>query len=454
MSIHFSANADTFNKPKENGCKIISPSFFHTEMINLKSIVDLSVIEHKFIEGLNSRKLSKSSAKYYRIIAHQIVEFAKCNGKYSYYDGLSQDYMEHLNQQYAAGTINQSTKQHKTRTLRMLVSLAETGEIDFSRKQIGQKNYFLSPQFENLAQSIIEYSDIHERDYKLYITLIRHVLCYAIESGYTLCELDDDIILDFIGNEAPKTYSGSMNRVLRIIRCIAKYYQDHALGNIRYSYQNLIGKSKGRKLLPAYEESEVKAMIDSLETDNPIDRRNRAMILLGYTTGLRSVDIIKLKTTDLDLNRHSILIRQRKTGVPIPVNLPAITWNAIVEYILKYRPSREPGYLFMTGISFHKEIDYNLNCMMKSVERRAGISHIPYRGFHGLRRAFAISAASTGAPLETVSEMLGHVNMRSDRPYLSFNCKQVQFIALDFRDVPMKHSVYNILIDGIDEVVQ
>ena len=381
-------------------------------------------------------------------MVNQIVEFAASKGHHFYYSELNKEYIEHLNQQHDAGKINSFTRRLKIRTLRMLVSLAETGEIDFSRKPTGQRHYHLSPQFEKLAKDILEYSDIHERDYQYYIAPVRHVLCYVIEKGHEPNELSDDDLLNFISDEVPKTYSGTKSLVLRVIRCIAKYYQDHGLGYIRYSYENLSVKGKGRKLIPPYEESEVKAMIDCLETDNPIDRRNRAMILLGYTTGLRSVDIINLKTTDLNLAKHSILIRQSKTGVPIAVNLPVITWNAIVEYILKYRPSSEPGYVFMTGKSLYKRMDYRLKDVMISVEKRAGVTHIPQRGFHGLRRSFAISVASTGASLETVSEMLGHVNTRSDRQYLSFDCSQVQFIALNFLDVPIEHSVYYKLINS------
>lgn len=415
--------------------------------LNLEEDIDILSLAEKFINGLAVRRLAKHSMRHYHAEVYQIVKFANNKGVHFYYKGLSDDYLQFLNERYDAGEIKYETQRFKIRVLRMFVSLVEKGEIDFSRRPVEQKKYILAPDLEKLVFDVLEYSDIQENGYDYYKYHIRHILYYSIENGCNPYELNDDILIDYICDKAQTTYRGSSSAMMRSVRCVAKFYQDHNIGDIRYAYQDINVKGNCRKLLPPFDQGEVKAMIECLETDNPIDRRNRAMILLGYTTGLRSVDVLNLKTTDLNLDKHTITIRQSKTGVMLTITPPVITWNAIVDYIINYRPSNDPGYIFMTGKSFYKEIGYGLKSMIMSVEKRAGVEHKYFRGFHGLRRSFAISLVSTGARIETVSEMLGHTSTSCDKKYLTFDLDKIQFVALDFTDVPIRSRNYKQLID-------
>lgn len=402
----------------------------------------LSALAEKFINKLESRNLAEESLLSYQASLNRICRFALNNGKSMYYQKLGDEYSSLLNQRYRNGEITRNTWNFNVRVLRMFVSFAETGEIDYARKPMEQKLYILSVQGEKLVHDILEYSDIPERRYGDNLSVVRHILWYTEEKGYELCELDDEILLEFISVEAPKSNKGSMSMVMKVVNCVAKYYQDHNIGNVQYSYQNLKVKQRGRNLLPSYEAEEVKAMIDCLETDDPKDRRNRAMILLSYTTGLRCVDVINLKFNEIDWRKQCIYITQCKTGVPMIVEVPAAALNALADYILDYRPKIDSEYVFITSKSQYKEIKRSLNWMIAAIEKRAGVEHKPYRGFHGLRRSFAVSLASSEVPLETLSRMLGHVSPSSDRQYLSFNRDQVAFVALDFRDVPVNSKTY------------
>ena len=408
----------------------------------MKSEIELSALLNDFMSSIESRKLSPRSLKSYRCI-----RFAAEKGKGTYYQELSNEYANYLNQRLERGDINEPTWRFNTRVLRMMVSLAESGEIDFSRKPIAQRAYILPEQGEKLAQNILEYSDIPERRYRDNIALVRHVLWYAKENGYEYFDLDDEVLLDFLSEEAPKSNGGDMARSMRVIRCVAKYFRDHNLGDVQYFYENLKIKGGGKKMLPSFTPEEVKAMIDCLETDVPVDRRNRALILLGYTTGLRCIDVIRLKLNEINWRKQCLNIIQSKTGVPMLIEIPAITLNALADYVLDYRPNIESDYVFIRGKSEFKEINRSLNWMIATVERRAGIEHKPFRGFHGLRRSFAVALASAEVPLETLSKMLGHISPTSDRPYLSFNRKEIEFVAMDFRDVPIRSKIYSNLLN-------
>ncbi|HBW38161.1 tyrosine-type recombinase/integrase [Desulfosporosinus sp. BICA1-9] len=55
----------------------------------------------------------------------------------------------------------------------------------------------------------------------------------------------------------------------------------------------------------------------------------------------------------------------------------------------------------------------------------AGVTKKPYRSFHSLRRSFGTWMAKEEVPITTISQMLGHADMDSSKPYLSFDEKQM-----------------------------
>lgn len=80
--------------------------------------------------------------------------------------------------------------------------------------------------------------------------------------------------------------------------------------------------------------------------------------------------------------------------------------------------------------------------MMDRCEERAGVEKIENRSFHSFRRAFATGLSAEGIPVETISQLLGHRRVESDKPYLSYNRKQVAFCALGFDGIPVKSGLY------------
>ena len=54
------------------------------------------------------------------------------------------------------------------------------------------------------------------------------------------------------------------------------------------------------RIIPAFSEEEIFDISAAVDPDTPIGRRDLAVILLGYGTGLRGADIIRLKLSDID----------------------------------------------------------------------------------------------------------------------------------------------------------
>ena len=66
---------------------------------------------------------------------------------------------------------------------------------------------------------------------------------------------------------------------------------------------------------------------------SPIQLRDTATIMLGLKMGMRSVDIRKLKLTDISWRKQTISFTQQKTGVYIELPLPVDVGNSLYRYI-------------------------------------------------------------------------------------------------------------------------
>ena len=68
--------------------------------------------------------------------------------------------------------------------------------------------------------------------------------------------------------------------------------------------------------------------------------------------GLRAVDIIRLKLTDIDWKKGEIRVLQRKTSVPAILPLTKDVGEALQEYILNWRPKCDYQEIFLSPSSF------------------------------------------------------------------------------------------------------
>ena len=151
--------------------------------------------------------------------------------------------------------------------------------------------------------------------------------------------------------------------------------------------------------------------------------RNRAILLIGLKMGLRSCDIVNLRTSSIDWKRQTIKIVQQKTLYEIEVPMPTEVGNAIYLY-LKNRKTNSDILFTKTQMPF--------NAVTKSVCLNALKKTLPERnmrgsGFHVTRRTFATEQLNNNVKKNVISDLLGHrskeqlmkyLNLDSDRMFL------------------------------------
>jgi integrase len=99
------------------------------------------------------------------------------------------------------------------------------------------------------------------------------------------------------------------------------------------------------------------------------------MFLLALRTGLRSIDIINLKLSDIKWKTNVIEIVQEKTGMPLVLPLLSDVGNAIADYILNGRPYSQLPHIFLQTQAPYQSLAGHSTCyaISRKMMRAAGI---------------------------------------------------------------------------------
>ena len=408
----------------------------------LTEIQNLQMLTDKLLEEVRNYGILEVSMEQYKYTCRSIVRFAKTVGVSTYSPGLLDEFLKKLDERVNAGEICHEYCRFQKRVVRMLSSFAETGTVDFSVKKSRKIKYPVPDDISTLVEDIMNAYPVSAKTKSDLRAPIRHLLWYALERGISYDCIDDMLVMDFIINEIPITNSGSTGRTLRGVRYVTEYLKANGNTNIRHDYRLLTLKNDHRRIIPAFSEEEISDIADSVDIETPLGKRDYAIILLAYCTGLRGADIMLLKLADIDWRKQKVYVSQSKTHTPVVAELNGLVMNALADYVLEARPSCDVPEVFVTAKAPFRRLSSCFAPMIDKYCEKASICKIPLRAFHSLRRSFETVIVSRGVPIETASQMMGHKNICEDKPYITHSKENASFVAMDFSDVPIRAGIY------------
>jgi site-specific recombinase XerD len=159
-----------------------------------------------------------------------------------------------------------------------------------------------------------------------------------------------------------------------------------------------------RRLPDTPKPAEVEAALDALEGDGPLAVRNRALVELVYSAGLRASEAVGLNLADVDFDREQLHVRG-KGGKERMVPLGEEAAHMLARYLHEARPQLVRGAEDAVFLSARgKRLD-------TSTLRRV------FAHPHRLRHAFATHLLEGGADLRTIQELLGHSSLSTTQLY-------------------------------------
>jgi len=195
------------------------------------------------------------------------------------------------------------------------------------------------------------------------------------------------------------------------------------------------------RLLPAISDDDIVRVLESIDRGSSLGSRDYAMILLGADTGLRPVDIVRLRLRDVDWKQLRIDIVQRKTAQPLSVPISRGTADAIGDYILRHRRKTGSDIVFLSTKAPWNTLDRkDPGKRFVRYAKKAGLdaSLGAGRTFYAMRRRLGVRLVVSGAPLPIVSQVLGHRDVRSAESYMSLSATVMSGCALSFDGIEPK----------------
>jgi integrase/recombinase XerD len=159
---------------------------------------------------------------------------------------------------------------------------------------------------------------------------------------------------------------------------------------------------------------------------DPLGVRDRAMLELFYSCGLRRAELCRLELSDLNTERRRLTIRKGKGNKDrvVPVGLRAIAW--LERYLKEVRPrlcldTRTPA-LFLTGYgeAFNPDVVSRMVAgLIRKVTGRVASCHL-------LRHTCAAHMLEGGADIRYIQQLLGHEKLQTTAIYTEVSIKQLQ----------------------------
>lgn len=228
-------------------------------------------------------------------------------------------------------------------------------------------------------------------------------------------EVDVGVLADYIaelGRARPggKLAPSTIARRLSAVRALLRF----TLGPAHVPEVPLAPR-RGRRLPNAPKQAEVNALIEAAGAGGGVlALRNRALLELVYSAGLRSAEVVGLDIGDVDFEQEHVHIRNAKGAKDrvVPLGEEAAHW--VAHYLREARPRLAHGahdalFLSVRG----RRLD-------TSTLRRL------LRNPHRLRHAFATHMLEGGADMRVIQELLGHASLSTTQIYSHVDAKRLR----------------------------
>jgi integrase/recombinase XerD len=185
---------------------------------------------------------------------------------------------------------------------------------------------------------------------------------------------------------------------------------------------------------------EVRRVLEQIDRQSAIGKRDYAMVLLAVRLGVRVGDLRRLELGWFDWRAKTLAFRQQKTGVPLTLPLPDEVGWAVIDYVRHGRPQAACRQVFVkhrypfTAFGSSSSV----GCRLGYYARRAGIVFAAGRshGLHSLRGALAVAMLQDDTPPPVVTAVLGHATGTTTAAhYLRLDTEHLRRCALDVEDV-------------------
>ena len=403
-------------------------------------MTELHILKEKMIELMQSLSYSDDVITKTRIIADRYIQYISDNCLSVNVESAIafSDVYYYL----APRSRNVEYCRNKARSAALkLVRFYETGELNLRWLP---RTYKLSGFHAEAFEDYLEYERKRLRiaTFRSYNSVVHEFNDYLIRNNISIITVKCvvDYFMDFLKvNNHPHSF---YHRTI-VLKKLLEY-----LYNKKYTSENLVGcipkaKYLRTKELPSvYTNEEVLKIMNFIDRNSDIGKRDYAMISLAVFLGLRSTDIVNLRFENIDWQNNEISFTMSKTGKDITLPLLPEIGNAILDYLQNSRRKSELKQIFITDKG--PCLQLSTSSVYSSLKKYISLAKIEVNGRkigpHSLRHSLATRMLKEGQPLPVISETLGHSDTNVTTVYTTIDFDSLRDCALEV--MPLTSNLY------------
>jgi site-specific recombinase XerD len=283
-------------------------------------------------------------------------------------------------------------------------------------------------QFAKAKTDFLEYLEIEQNRSGKTISNYDHYLTRLIDfSGdITVADIDAELIrkwrlwLNRLGtNVSDELQKTTQNYHLIALRSFLKYCAKRNIPALTADKIELARTT--RKQVTFLNEEELERVFSQPKLDTLPGMRDRAILELLFSSGLRVSELVGLDKDHINLKRREFMVRGKgQKDRPIFISPSAAAW--IENYLKERKDTAKPLFVRYSGTkkvdltgNFHRLTARSVQRLVARYALLAGITkHVSP---HTLRHSFATDLLVNGADLRSVQAMLGHSNISTTQIY-------------------------------------
>ena len=273
---------------------------------------------------------------------------------------------------------------------------------------------------------------IYESSFSTLYSTVRQFLFGLEDDGILSAKQLTPINVNYCITKLAANYPSGAGNLLYAVRLFLSYLFNTGIIDLDLSRALPETAATKKTFHEPFTDNEVKSLLAAPDQSTAIGKRDYAIMLLAVQTGLRAIDIVRMKRENIDWRTRTIHLVQHKTNVALSLPLHIESGNAIAEYLLNHRPDCELPYIFIchTG-QFRPLKSRSASAMISRYMCRIGLYDPQKRhGFHSFRRTFGTVLLKKEITMELIQQLLGHTQMNSMKPYLSVEEEGLKRCAL------------------------
>lgn len=305
----------------------------------------------------------------------------------------------------------------------------------------------MQPELPKLINDFLEYLEIEKNCSKLTIRDYRHYLDVFLDwyikniPEKSLEKLDLSDIRRyrvFLSNKTDAKGAGlkrvTQNYYVIALRSFLRYLIKNDIKTLEPSKIDL-PKTESRSL-KFLEREQVERLVTAADTSKEEGIRDRAIMELLFSTGLRVSELVSLNRDQINLDRKEfgIIGKGRRSRI-VFVSDRAAEW--INNYLKARKDNFKPLFIRYSGAIDETNNGEKMRLTARSIERvvkkYVRATRLPVDAtVHTLRHSFATDLLTNGADLRSVQEMLGHKNIATTQIYTHITNKQLREVHKSF----------------------